>query len=432
MAIRVDRPHFNDPLLDAKIRGFREVDNVTNLMYLAFEYLGIAAVIAGAVVFAEWRQSWGLAWAWNIPVFATAIILLGGFQHRLAGLGHEASHYTFLRNKLLNDVVADIFCMFPIFTNIHFYRLFHMAHHQYTNDWKRDPDLANMGRSKGVDGFPMTRWLMVFRLYLRVLFVPLAFLKYQWDYIYVNVFGKGNNIYMARVPEGDLGRAWPRLGTMLGLAYAFGFNALLWRLTSTGHAAWMLPAGVVGIAVVALVTWRLPEQAVFQSPFRQAYSPRVGGVIRLAYYTLLMIGLASVRFNTGGRSAIYVFVLWNVPMMTTFMFYMLLRDVYQHANADDGRLTNSRIFFVDPFTRWAVFVYGQDIHVAHHLFPAIPHYRLRRLHSLLKTQHAAYGAEVVECHGTFSNSTGQPTILDVLSGPHSGAKPEHTSAQRTR
>jgi fatty acid desaturase len=93
---------------------------------------------------------------------------------------------------------------------------------------------------------------------------------------------------------------------------------------------------------------------------------------------------------------------------------MLLRDVYQHTNADDGRLTHSRVFFTDPFTRWAVFVYGQDMHIPHHLFPAIPHYRLARLHRLLKARHADYAREVVECHGTFANQTGGPTILDTL------------------
>ena len=72
------------------------------------------------------------------------------------------------------------------------------------------------------------------------------------------------------------------------------------------------------------------------------------------------------------------------------MFFMLLRDVYQHSNADAGRLTNSRVFFTDPFTRWAVFVYGQDMHIPHHLFPAVPHYRLRQLHELLKRNHEAY------------------------------------------
>jgi fatty acid desaturase len=424
MGTRVDRPHFNDPSLDAKIRDLREVDNVTNLVCLGIEYLGIAAVITLAVVFGEWRASWGLAWGWNVPVFAAAIVLIGGFQHRLAGLGHEASHYTFLKNKRLNDLVADVFCMFPIMTNIHFYRLFHLAHHQYTNDWERDPDLANMGRSKGVDAYPMSRLRVVFRLYLRVLTAPIAFLKYQFDYVYVNVFGKGDNVYMARVPDGDMGRAWPRLGTVLGLGYAFGFNALLWRLTSTGRVGWMVPAGLVGVALVALVTYRLPASAVFRSPFRQPYSPRLGGVMRLAYYTALMIGLAYVRHVTGGRSAVYVAVLWIVPMTSTFMFYMLLRDVYQHANADDGRLTNSRIFFADPFTRWAVFVYGQDIHVTHHLFPAVPHYQLRRLHGLLKAEHDEYARNVVECHGTFANAGEGPTILDVLSRPAAEAKPK--------
>ncbi len=49
--------------------------------------------------------------------------------------------------------------------------------------------------------------------------------------------------------------------------------------------------------------------------------------------------------------------------MTSLPFFMLVSNVYQHTNADDGRLTSTRVFFPDPFTRWAVFVYGQDMHV---------------------------------------------------------------------
>ena len=146
-------------------------------------------------------------------MFALAIALIGGFQHRLAGLGHEASHYTLLRDKRMNDLVADVFCMFPILTNLHFYRLFHMAHHQYTNDWGRDPDLVNMGRSKGVGDFPLPRRRVVMRLHLRALTVPRAFLKYQWDYIYVNVLGKGGNVLHGprrwRRRQGR-GRGWGR------------------------------------------------------------------------------------------------------------------------------------------------------------------------------------------------------------------------------
>ena len=125
-------------------------------------------------------------------------------------------------------------------------------------------------------------------------------------------------------------------------------------------------------------------------------------------------GLGLLRGVTAGQSSFYFWVLWIVPLVTAFPFFLLLRDIYQHTNADDGRLTNTRVFFTDPLTRWAVFVYGQDMHVPHHLFPAVPHHRLARLHELLKARHAEYAASVVECHGTFANRNGRPTIVDTL------------------
>jgi fatty acid desaturase len=161
----------------------------------------------------------------------------------------------------------------------------------------------------------------------------------------------------------------------------------------------------------------LPERALFRSPFRQAYTARLGGLIRLGFFTLLLEVLSHLRWATAGTSAVYFTLLWLVPMMTSFMFFMFLRDVYQHSNADSGRLTNSRVFFADPFTRWAVFVYGQDMHIPHHLFPAIPHYRLRDLHKLLRRDHTVYRRLVVETHGTFHDAKGRPTILDEMTRP---------------
>jgi len=129
------------------------------------------------------------------------------------------------------------------------------------------------------------------------------------------------------------------------------------------------------------------------------------------------MALAILRYQTGGASALYVILLWFAPILTTFPFFMLLRDVYQHSNADTGRLTNSRVFFADPLTRWAVFVYGQDMHIPHHLFPAIPHYRLAELHQILKESHHDYSEQVVECHGTFKGDESHPTILDEMTRP---------------
>jgi fatty acid desaturase len=200
----------------------------------------------------------------------------------------------------------------------------------------------------------------------------------------------------------------------LGLIYIVAYIAGQWWITSSGRPGLLVVEGLIGTTLLITACALLPDRAYFPTPLRQPYSPRVAGAVRLTYYTWFLVVLGLLRVATAGRSSAYFFGLWVAPMVTSFSFFMLLRDVYQHTNADDGRLTNSRVFFPDPFTRWAVFVYGQDMHIPHHLFPAVPHHQLQRLHKLLKSRHAGYAAEVVECHGTFANRQGLPTILDTL------------------
>lgn len=417
MTARLGRPTFDDPDLQREIMQLRQVDNITNLLYLVREYASLATVAAGAIFFAEYRAAWGWAWGWNVPVFAAAIVLMGAIQHRLAGLGHEASHYSFMKNRVLNDLVPDLFCMFPLLTTVHFYRLFHMAHHQFTNDSGRDPDLQNFGAWKRAHEFPMTRGRFIRVIYFALLVAPVRFVRYQWAYSLINIFGQGKSVYVESGKAGVPRPSGLRLGTALGMGYVLAFNVLTWLITAYKHPGLLLPAGLVAFGLAAAVTWRLPEWALFRSPFRQAYSPRVGSILRLGYLTMLFEVLSHLRWATGGASAMYFTILWFVPMMTSFTFFMFLRDVYQHSNADDGRLTNSRVFFTDPFTRWAVFVYGQDMHIPHHLFPAIPHYRLGDLHALLKRDHGDYRRQVVETHGTFRDTMGRTTILDEMTRP---------------
>jgi fatty acid desaturase len=189
-------------------------------------------------------------------------------------------------------------------------------------------------------------------------------------------------------------------------------------LTETDKAGWIIPAGLMGMILAGCTTYALPDWAVFSSPFRQAYSCRFAGVARLCYFSMVLMALAAIRPITAGHSTFYPLLLWFIPLVSSFPFFMLLRDVYQHSNADTGRLTNSRVFYTDPFTRWAVFVYGQDMHIPHHLFPAIPHYRLGELHRILKQASVEYDSRVVECHGTFNDPLGRVTILDEMTRPH--------------
>ncbi len=209
---------------------------------------------------------------------------------------------------------------------------------------------------------------------------------------------------------------------MLGLVYLFSINAVFWFLTWIKQPSWMLPVVLMGITSAVFTIYQLPDEAVFRSPFRSVYSTRFGSVLRLGFYTLVIAFFSHLHWATGGVSTLYIVILWLVPLGSSFIFFMYLRDVYQHSNADAGRLTNSRVFFTDPFTRWAVFVYGQDMHIPHHLFPAIPHYRLRRLHELLKRNHEVYHDLVVETHGTFYNNRGRPTILEEMTRTRSTAQ----------
>ena len=184
-----------------------------------------------------------------------------------------------------------------------------------------------------------------------------------------------------------------------------------------------MPAGVLGFAVAAggrPACYPNGPCSVRRSARRTRRG--LGGVSAWLTSRSLLEVLAHLRWATGGASAVYFILLWLVPLISSFMFFMFLRDVYQHSNADDGRLTNSRVFFADPFTRWAVFVYGQDMHIPHHLFPAIPHYRLRDLHGLLKQDHRPTAAGGRDPR-TFHDPAGRPTILDEMTPASRGWQP---------
>ena len=48
--------------------------------------------------------------------------------------------------------------MFPIFTTTEQYRQIHLGHHEYTNDWDRDPEILNVAETRRMADFPMTPW----------------------------------------------------------------------------------------------------------------------------------------------------------------------------------------------------------------------------------------------------------------------------------
>jgi fatty acid desaturase len=308
---------------------------------------------------------------------------------------------------------------------LHQYRIVHQAHHQFTNDPTRDPDILVRGKSKQLHRFPMTKKDFVFHFFIKY-FWPPVLLRYLWDVLYQSVLGQGKNPYRVKQVSphspktGVMALSAPaqfRWTNLLGAGYLIFLIAGLATANYFHHGPALITIAAGGWLLAMTVAWFLPASQFFHSPFKQPYSSRATSMLRLTYYSAVLAMVAGLRFTTGINFGAYFWLLWVLPLLTTFPYYMMLRDVYQHANADDGKLTNSRVFFPDPFTRWAVFVYGQDLHLTHHLYPLVPHYRLLHLHRLLQRQNIEYRHYVVECHGTFSNNTGHPTILDVMETP---------------
>jgi fatty acid desaturase len=74
---------------------------------------------------------------------------------------------------------------------------------------------------------------------------------------------------------------------------------------------------------------------------------------------------------------------------------------------------------VNPLLRYAVFPFGMDYHLPHHMFASVPHYRLPALHAALM-EYPEYRARGIVVEGYFMPRADavrrNPTVVEVL-GP---------------
>jgi len=275
--------------------------------------------------------------------------------------------------------------------------------------------LLNLGRTRMMDRFPMTKREFLYHFTV-ALFVPKRLLRYMWDNIYVTAVGNGVHPYTLPTGEGPpLLFGLLRITTVLGVAYVAAMIGLMGYLSHYGSTLSMAVTPLAMLAAAAICIALLPRKWFFSSRIRPVYSNKITSFLRLAYLTALEAVLAWSCFVTGFEWGVYFWLFWMLPLFTMFPYLMLLRDLFQHANADEGRLTNSRAILCNPVLRWAMFIYGQDLHVTHHLFPFVPHYRLPALHRLLMANCEEYSRDVVETQGIFRGHSPLPTLLDVIS-----------------
>lgn len=311
-------------------------DNFTNVKYILLDYALLALTLTGCVLSLQAWQRGALSTMGFVPLALLGMLAIAAIQHRLSGLGHEASHYVMFKNPWANELASDFLCMFPVLAMTQQFRATHLGHHRFVNDPKLDPDVVRLNQP-----FPL-HW-------------PMAKVKFWLRFV--------------------VGALWP--------PYLLGY---LWGQAKN--------ANFVGG----------PEM-------RGVYGRRAGHAMRAAYWA----GLLTIVFATGSWPIMFWF--WLVPLLTFYPFLMQLREIAHHSNApDDGDLTNSRIFDVNPLVRGSVFPYGQAFHVTHHMFSMLPHYRIAEAHQVLQ-RYQPYRESVVVCRGYFFPRWGTtgPTVLDELS-----------------
>jgi fatty acid desaturase len=169
----------------------------------------------------------------------------------------------------------------------------------------------------------------------------------------------------------------------VGVAYVLTLMGTLTGLVLLGDPRLLavVPAGLwlLILGFYALV----PERHYPQSLIKVDVSRRWVTVLRMTHITLVFTTLAWLTYLTGEPWALYYALLWVVPLLTTFAFLMILREGIQHGALGRERFLHTRLFEGNPLIRLAVFPLGMDYHLPHHLFPMIPHYRLKQLHALL-------------------------------------------------
>lgn len=400
----------NGPELKKKLQEIRQTDNVTNWYYLLRSYLILAVVIGLTVFFITHRFEWGLHWAWNIPVVILAVVIIGAAQHQLTVLAHEASHHTLFRNRKLNELVSDWFCMYPMLSTTHHYRLHHLAHHQFVNDFERDPNVPQVMVNGHWTHFPMTR-AAFWRELVKQLW-PIYLIRYLRSQALSNAMPGTRSPY----EKSSIDRRKMKIALRVGMGYLLGLIVGL-----TALVLWRDPVllGVVpAAAYVGVMAFFAIIPADWYSQYRvhPTFTMRTITLMRITYVTIVGVTVAWLTYFYGRIAVELWLLLWIVPMLTSFSLFMMLRQIVQHSNGDRGWLTNTRVFLVNLLVRDSILPYGQDIHLPHHLYATVPHYKLRELHEYMM-RYPEYRDEAIVVRGAvLPRHDGHPSILDVL-GP---------------
>lgn len=395
------------------IQSLKARDNTTNWINLAHVWGIIAVTIAGTIWLEAALVSDGVHIFWRVAAAVVAIIIVGASQHQLGGVIHEGTHFLLFENKKLNELAADWLAAFSIYTSTYQFRVHHLAHHQFVNDPERDPDIAQLKDSHHWLDFPVAHIDVLAKL-ARQLWPP-NIIRYTLVRARYSAVGHDDNPYIAR------GEAGSKLPVRAGIAFAVGVPITVSLLLRVADPVWAWAVLFGAYAAVVAYFARLPAALFPQSRILPVISHRVTAISRMTFLMIVYAVLTYVDAGTGETWAYDRYgVYWLLPLFTSFPLFMMLRQWMQHGNADRGRYTNTRVFLAGPLVRYAVFPWGMDYHLPHHMMASVPHYRLKDLHEALLAdpKYREKGVIVEGYFGEGDPESGRPTALSVLSDKH--------------
>lgn len=110
-----------------KIKAWHKVSTLRGVLSIFLEW----TLILGTAVLCENYFSW--------PLYIVSVFFIGARLLALGLLMHESVHGLISKNTTVNDVLAEVFCAWPLFISMRSYRIKHLAHHRYLNT-DEDPD----------------------------------------------------------------------------------------------------------------------------------------------------------------------------------------------------------------------------------------------------------------------------------------------------
>ncbi len=120
------------------------------------------------------------------------------------------------------------------------------------------------------------------------------------------------------------------------------------------------------------------------------------------------IGMPVAAFSA--EWGLYYLVLWVLPLVTGLQAILRLRAICEHGALTDfsSPLTAARTNLPTPLQRFFLFPHHVNYHIEHHLYPAVPHYNLPKLHAALERNGMLAGAQVSALSETLPRIFAEP------------------------